>query len=446
MRRIATGAGACAAAMLALLAGCSEPDVILPGKRLDLRADLNDPDAPSAAEAARRSNRAAPISLGVARARADWPQTGGGATHDAGHAALSAAPRPVFSVSVGQGDDRRHRITATPVVDGGRVFTVDSRAGVVAHSTGGRALWARDLTPPGDAPDDASGAGLAAGGGRLYVSTGFGELVALDAATGREYWRQDLDASTGGAPTLAGGLVYVTGRDDRAWAIEADTGRVRWTLPGVPSSAGMDGGSTPAVDGRVAVFPYASGDLTAVLRDGGVQLWGATVAGRRRGVAAASIVDVSGAPVISGGRVYAGTSAGRTAALDLSSGETLWVATEGAMAPPVVIGGSVFVMSDRNELLRLDAATGDRVWGAELPLYTRADARKRTGTFAHYGPVLAGGRLWVASDDGALRGFDPVSGALGATLPLPGGAATAPVVAGGTLYVVSGDGMLHAYR
>ena len=72
--------------------------------------------------------------------------------------------------------------------------------------------------------------------------------------------------------------------------------------------------------------------------------------------------------------------------------------------------------------------------------------RRIPDIYAHYGPVLAGGRLWVASSDGVIRSFDPESGALLGSTPLPGGAATNPVVAGQPLYVVSSDGRLHAYR
>ena len=52
----------------------------------------------------------------------------------------------------------------------------------------------------------------------------------------------------------------------------------------------------------------------------------------------------------------------------------------------------------------------------------------------------------VASNDGMLRSFDPVNGALAGSVEIPGGATTAPVVAGGTLYLVSRKGQLHAFR
>ena len=60
--------------------------------------------------------------------------------------------------------------------------------------------------------------------------------------------------------------------------------------------------------------------------------------------------------------------------------------------------------------------------------------------------MLAGGRLWVTSSDGALRGFDPVSGAQLVETAVPGGAASGPVVAGRTLYVLGRNGTLNAYR
>jgi outer membrane protein assembly factor BamB len=60
--------------------------------------------------------------------------------------------------------------------------------------------------------------------------------------------------------------------------------------------------------------------------------------------------------------------------------------------------------------------------------------------------VLAGGRLIVLSDDEIIRSFDPASGALIYSEPLPSGAARNPVVAGGVLYVVTENGQLHAFR
>ncbi|SFP24451.1 outer membrane protein assembly factor BamB family protein [Tranquillimonas alkanivorans] len=426
-------------AAITLLAAC-EKELILPGERLALRGD-------AATDTVEAGARSVPISLPAARANTQWTHKAGSPTHDTVHPAFSGAPQLLWSADVGQGEDRRHRITADPVVAGGRVFTVDSRARVSAHGLDGRPLWSVDLTPAGEDSDDASGAGLAVQGNTLYVSSAFGDLVALDTATGGERWRQALDASASGAPTVVGDLVYVAARDARGWAVETDTGRIRWTLPGTPRVAGIVGGASPAVTDRLAIFPFPSGELVATLRDGGTRVWQANVARDRLGKVYAQINDITGDPVISGGRVYAGNPAGRTVALDLASGELLWAAEDGAMSPVSVAGGAVFAVSDQAELVRLNAATGETVWRQPLPLYQPyRSLGRRDAVYAHYGPVLAGGRLWVASDDGMLRGFSPESGALVSSLELPGGATTNPVVAGGVMYLVTEDGQLLAFR
>ena len=155
---------------------------------------------------------------------------------------------------------------------------------------------------------------------------------------------------------------------------------------------------------------------------------------------------MTGDPVVADGVVYAGTSAGRLAAVSAETGERLWSAPEGAMGPVQVAGGQVFFVNDENQLMRVDAATGEAVWRIDLPYFLKDRAQRRRGVFVHYGPVLAGGRLWTASSDGYLRAFDPTSGAVTGAAEIPGGAASAPAVAGGTLYVMSRSGQLHAFR
>ncbi len=424
---------------LVLLASCASREVVLPGERLGIRAALGQGGEPA--------NRSVALRLGRQVDHAAWPQRAGGPGHAMRHAAFNRSAALVWTAPVGQGNDRRHRITADPVAAHGRIFTLDSRARVAAVSDTGRPLWSRDLTPAGENPDDGSGGGLALAGDVLFATTGFGDLYALNAADGGVIWRQRLEAEAAGAPTVSGGLVYVSTRDSRGLAIDAKTGRVRWQTAGAPSPSGVVGGAAPAVAGGIAVFPFASGELVGTFARGGFRRWRASVAGARVGKAYSRVSDVTGDPVIRAGVVYAGSPAGRSAAFDLRSGETIWSAREGAMGPAWVEGGAVFQVSDRAQLVRLNARTGARVWAVALPQFVpvRNPARKRD-VYAHFGPVLAGGLLWVASSDGHLRGFAPEDGALAADVALPAAAASRPIVVRGTMYVVGADGRLMALR
>ena len=430
------------------LAACAERETILPGERLGVREVLETRGEPRDLALPGANNVAAPVALPPAQANDAWTQSGVSPHARVANAAFSGSFAPQWQAGIGAGDSRRARIIADPVTDGARVYTMDSASTVQATSTAGAALWTRSMVPARDAAGQAMGGGLALGDGRLYVTSGFGTLTALDPATGDELWSQRLGASATGAPSYRDGLVYVTSGDETGWAVEAGDGRVRWSAEGVGDVNNVAGAPAPAVGDDLAIFSYGDGSVTASFRQGGLRRWSADIAGRRTGVALAGIDDLTGDPVIAGDRVYAGSHSGRMVALALASGERLWTAPIGALGPAWPAGEAVFLVSDRNALVRLDAATGDQVWEVQLPGWEpeRRPNRRRDRAFANHGPILAGGRLVVASSDGALRAFDPVDGSLVAQAEVPGGATTRPIVANGTLYVVSGRGVLHAYR
>ena len=437
-------------ALVMALSAC-ERERVLPGERFPVRAPL-DASLPVEGEAApvapplMPENRVEPISLPAAQANADWTHRGGNARHASGHGQLSAQPQRVWSVNVGQGNSRRNRIATAPVVANGAVYTMDADAQVQATSMQGGVVWQTSLVPEFDRGGNVSGGGLSTDGARLYAATGYGELVALDAGSGAVVWRQRLDSPVTGAPTVDGNAVYVVGRDGSGWAVAADTGRVLWTLPNVASATGVLGSAGPAVTDRAVLFPFASGGLTAAFVNSGLPVWEAPVTGQRIGRGYQGLTDITGDPVVVGSTIYVGTAAGRTAAIDLASGERMWTAVEGAMNPPLVVGGSVFVVNDEARLVRLDATTGAVIWAVEMPYWDTDKPRKRKAITAHYGPVLAGGRLVVAGGDGQLRLFDPASGAMVGGLDIPGGAAAAPALAGGMVFVLGRNGQLHAFR
>lgn len=417
-------------------------EVILPGERLDPMAVFSDGTVIEGAV----QPRSAALSLPAARANAEWTGRAGNPAHDPGHLALGTGMTRIWAADIGQGNDRRHRITADPVIAGGRVFTMDSRARVTATALSGGTAWTADLTPVGERGDSASGGGIAYEAGRIFVTTGYGELVALDAASGQVQWRQRVGTAVSGAPVASNGVVYFGARDLSGWAVRARDGKVLWQVSGTSALAGVSGVSTPALRGNTVIFPFASGELLAVDTRNGTTLWQAQVAGTRVGRAIAILRDMTGDPVIAGNRVYSGTSAGRINAFDLADGTSLWSAKEGANSPVVVAGGSVFAINDEAQLVRLDATNGAVIWRVELPYFTDQKVKKQDRIYAHFGPVLAGGRLFVASSDGILRAFNPASGALVGQAEIPGGATVAPAVAGQTLYVVSRNGQLSAYR
>ncbi len=450
VRTMAKAITLAAMAGFTLLPGCAVREVILEGERFDPRADLSasetvDGAAPLVDTTNLVTNRADPVGLPPVQGNADWPQRAGNARHLAPHASLSGAPVRVWTADAGTGNSRRARITAAPVVAAGRVYTIDAESRVTAVSTGGAVLWSVSLTPDFDATL-LSGGGLAFGEGRLFATTSYGEIVALDAASGAVAWRQRLSSTITGAPAVDGGVVYAVGRDSSGWAVRADNGRVIWTVPGTPTLSGMIGSAAPAVTAKAVLFPFASGEVSAVARETGTPLWSSTVAGERRGRAYAGISEITGDPVVAGAVTYVGNQSGRTVAVETETGKRLWTAKDGAYGPVLPVGNAVFLVNDEARLVRLDASTGETVWSVDMPYFLKDKPQKRQAITTHYGPVLAGGRLVVVSGDGLVRLFNPTDGAMVGSAEIPGGAAAPPALAGGLLFVLGGKGQLHAFR
>ncbi|MEM6307709.1 MAG: PQQ-binding-like beta-propeller repeat protein, partial [Pseudomonadota bacterium] len=261
------------------------------------------------------------------------------------HAALNATVALKWSANVAIPPGRRHLITAPPIFASGRLFVLGAQSDITGLSSSGQILWQRDLTPNGENAADASGGALSYGNGVLYASTGFGQIVALNPENGNTLWRHDTYSSGVSAVTVSGGIAYATTIDGSALALDPGNGRILWEINGTESLAHFAGMTPPAVSSEFAIFPFSSGEILSTFRRGGLRNWVAVVTGNRVGEAVASVNDVHTRPIIQGGRLYMGNTAGRVMALSMDTGERIWTTLEGVSGNMVLSGGSLFFVN-----------------------------------------------------------------------------------------------------
>jgi outer membrane protein assembly factor BamB len=429
------------AAVALTLGGCGlfdEAEVALPGDRVAVRVAAPTPTLPA--------ERAAQIAaLGPAQALAEWPQPNARADRAPGHIAGPAGLRSAWRADVGAGSGDASRITAAPVVAGGLVYTLDAESDVVAtDAASGRRIWSASAAPEGQRGREGFGGGLAVADGRLFVTTGFGEVVAMGVGDGAVLWRQPLGAPLRSGPAVDAGRVVVVTRDNAGFALDAATGGVLWRVLGARAGAGFLGGASPAVSGELAVLPFTSGEILAVSASNGRRLWSDLLTGGRGGGAGVDIADVSGDPIIAGAAVFASNYGGQMVAVDGRNGARGWLRPFGGASPAWAAGSTLFLATTDGRLMRLAAATGETVWSVDLPRYE--DPEDREGLIHYKGPVVADGAVYLSSSDEGVLIFDAQTGAARGSVEISGGAATAPVIAGGTLYVLSQDATLHAFR
>ncbi len=425
-------------ALSLLLAGCSsaskllepitgEPDVVLPGAR---EAVLQ----PSTLETNQATSNE-PVVIPAAVNNASWAQPGGVASNALHNLALGPQLSRVFSVSAGDGSDGDGRLTASPIVVGGRVYVLDTHAQVKALSAdNGATLWSKSLIPEGGDGDGAFGGGLASDGSRIFAATAFGEVFALDPSTGSEVWRKKLDAPVRAAPTVSDGRVFVVTISNEVQALSTSDGSQVWRYLGTGERASTIANSSPAVANGYVVVPYTSGEVSAFrVSDGGV-VWSESLSSSDLTSSLANLNDVAGRPVISDGQVYAISHAGRMSAFLLSNGEQAWSQDISGTQTPWVAGGYVFVITGRSTIAAVSRSSGAVRWSQGLP----------GGVWS--GPVLGGGRLIAVSSNGTLASVSPQNGQVLGTIEVGGAFYIPPVIANGTIYLLSDDGDLIAMR
>src|SRR5262245_25693172 len=146
----------------------------------------------------------------------DWPEPGGYADNAMHHLSAPGELKEVWSTSVGEGSSTNARLTSSPVIADGKIFALDASANVTAFDEkSGAQVWKVDLTPEDEDSEKGFGGGVAYDAGKLYVSTGFGFVAALDAASGKELWRRSATVPFRAAPVVNGGRVFVSTQENQ---------------------------------------------------------------------------------------------------------------------------------------------------------------------------------------------------------------------------------------
>lgn len=384
------------------------------------------------------------IRLPAPTPNADWPQAGGNASHAMHHITINETINNAWRADIGYGASEEVRIVGSPIVADGRIYAMDSMSNVSAFDIlNGKRLWTIELTPD-EEDDDHIGGGLAFENGMVFVTTGFAQVIALDAGNGKVSWRKSLPGPMRTAPTVRGGRVFAITVDNRVFALSAATGEELWNYSGIPEVASLLGGASPAVDSGVVIAPFSSGELVALKAENGRVLWTDSLTARRRTDVVSTLAQIRGRPIIDRGRVFAISHGGLMVAIDLRSGRRIWDKEIGGLASPWVAGDYIFLLTNDAEVAAISRDNGSIYWVQALPRFE--DPEEKDNPIVWTGPVLASDRLIITGSHGEVYSISPYTGEIMGKVDMPSGISVPPIIAGGSVYFLADDATLVAYR
>ena len=342
--------------------------------------------------------------------------------------------------------DTGGEVWSSPTMDDDGTLYIGTDSGILyaMGSVSGEVLWAFEAgdfvrsTPAIDAT-------------QVYVAADTGYLYAIDKASGSEVWRFDIGTAEiakrrerdtwrmefeyqQSSPVVYDGVVYVGSEREFVYAIDAETGQEIWRFDVDVNFKGPVR-NTPGVTEDVVVAGGFMGDFYGIDRETGEELWYRLLDG-----------NINTRSVVVDDVVYVGTRGFWLYALDVATGEERWsveYVSSWVESSPLVVEGRVYSgSSDAERVFAWDAETGTPIW--EYEVYQYSWSSPAYGTGAIYIGVIGpeeGYMLALDAEAGEELWRLPVGDALAYNRS---GVVSSPLVADGVLYFGSLDGNVYA--
>lgn len=276
-------------------------------------------------------------------------------------------------------------------------------------------------------------AGVGGDGQRFAVVTQNNELIVVE--SGREIWRQRLQAGSFTAPLVAGGRVFVLTADRTAVAFDGASGQRLWTQqrntdPLVLRQAGV------LAAWNDTLLTGFEGRLLGINPSTGQPRWESVVGSSRGTNEVERLVDLVAGLSRMGTSVCVRSFQTSVACIDASRGAVQWVRT--AQGHSGLDGDDVRVYGTESDgkVQAWNRQNGQSVWTQEALRFRGLGA-----------PLVMGSALVLGDEAGLLHFLSRENGQVLQRLNTDGSAVgQRPVLAGKTLVIVNRSGQISGYR
>ena len=346
-----------------------------------------------------------------------------------------------WDVSVGDGVGR-YFSRIQPVVAYGKVFSAsrDGEAYAFDENTGEK-IWYADLSDVENkrgffddkVPALISG-GAVAGINKVFFGSENGDVIALEAESGKLSWQGKVKGEVIAAPALDSGKLVVNTASGVMKAFNASNGQDDWQVEQDVPPLTLRGISAPTIAGGGVIVGSADGSLSVYLLEQGRQGWTVDIGEAAGSTELERVIDVDSTPLVYGDNIYTVSSRGNLSAVELRSGRVLWQRQYSSYNEISISGNSLFLTDVKGHVYAIDRNNGLELW-SQLSFTNRGVT----------GPVPFGNYVVIGDFEGYLHWLDQSTGEVVARHHVDSsGIHATPTVENNVLYSQARNGDLEA--
>ena len=374
-----------------------------------------------------------------------WPYPGGSIDNSLHNLIGPEYLNQISKFNIAKGSSKNAFLLSSPIIANGKIYSLGSDSKVKSYDLKTKKrLWQKDMSMKKEQKKEGFGGGISYENGMIFVTNGFGNVIAMNANTGEEIWKINIRIPIRSAPISFDNKVYVISHDNQVFAINSLNGDILWNHRGILESASVLSSNSVSIDGGLVFVPYSSGEIYAIRSLNGSVVWTDTLARTGSSTSLSEINSITARPVTDNGRMISISHAGRMISVDISSGERLWTLDISGTETPWVSGDWVFALSKNSELVGVSRNAGKIKWVTQLEQYVNEE--KREDPIRWSGPVMISDKLFVISSHGVAAFISPQTGEIIETNKIPGSFFIAPVIVDGVIYLLNDSGDLITYN
>lgn len=303
---------------------------------------------------------------------------------------------------------KENSVVFAPAIAKDVIYLLDNKGNLSARNLADKKLiWKKKIIKGKDSKNFTSGK-ISYKDEKIYASTGYDLVVAIDARNGEIIWSKNIGAITISTPIADQTQLFITTNDNKTYALNSATGEINWVHSGILRNTGILGAANPVFYKNYVIVAYSSGEIYTINKKTGEVGWSYDLNVSKAINSDFILNDIDSTPLVKDDVVYTIGNGGLMMSISIKDGATLWQKELASITDIWIAGDFIYLVNNNNQLICLYRKSGGIKWIKDLKKFQ--NEKKPNTKIIYNGIIMAGGNLILSNSDDEIVIINPLNG------------------------------------